>query len=149
MQRLETAINVIWLLGGVAVCAYSLQLGLMGPFGPDSGYFPLLAGIVITLSGAGLLLVKTARAPATVFWPDADSRTRVLRLLGVMTGMLAAMPYLGFTLSGLLAIPLMMKAVGGCTWLYAFVVAIVCCALIHLTFITMMQTPLPRGLLGF
>jgi putative tricarboxylic transport membrane protein len=150
MQRLETTINVGWVLLGSSVCIYSVQLGLMGPFGPDSGFFPLLAGLTILASSACLLLTKAARRSAgAVFWPDTASRNRVLGLLLIMIAMFAAMPYLGFALCGCIATPLMMRAVGDCSWRYAIAVGIIASLSIYVVFVLMLQTPLPRGPFGW
>ncbi|MGE0314435.1 MAG: tripartite tricarboxylate transporter TctB family protein [Lautropia sp.] len=150
MRVWESAINLFWVLIGLAVCVYSKQLGLMGDFGPDSGFFPLLAGMILTACGAVLLVAKSTRVPGSeVFWVDGVSGGRVVRLILVMAAMIAAMPWLGFTLSAILATPLMMRVVSGASWLLGAIVSVVSIVSIHLVFVTFLHTPLPRGPLGF
>lgn len=149
MRRAETALNAVWLVGGAAVCVHSLQLGLIGDQGPGSGLVPFAAGFIVAACGVAMLLSHGARIePGAAFWLDAQGRGRALRLVGILVAMLLAMPYAGFTLSALVSVPLMMRAVGGCSWLYAFTVALAAALTIHLVFVTLLQTPLPRGLVG-
>ena len=150
MRAWESAINLFWLLTGLAVCVYSQQLGLMGDFGPDSGFFPLLAGLSLSVCGAALLLAKSTRIPdETVFWTDSISGGRVVRLVIVMLGLIVAMPWLGFTISALIATPLMMRVVSGASWILGATVSVVSIVTIHLIFVTFLHTPMPRGPLGF
>ncbi len=150
MRVWESAINFFWLLSGLAVCVYSQQLGLMGDFGPGSGFFPLLAGASLSTCGAALLMVKSARIPPdTTFWTDVISGGRVLRLVIVLLGMIVLMPWLGFTISALIATPLMMRVVSGASWVLGCTVSVVSIVSIHLIFVTFLHTPMPRGPLGF
>lgn len=150
MQRFETVISVAWLLLGSAVCVYSIQLGLTSPFGPGSGFFPLLAGLVIAGAALGLLFAPSSRIPSgTVFWPDFGGGRRAVILLAILVVMLALMPYAGFLLAALLTTPLMLRAVGDCSWRFAAGVGVSASVGVHALFAVLLGTPLPRGPFGF
>lgn len=150
MQRFETVINLGWLLLGVAVCAYALQLGLFGDFGPGSGLFPMLAGIAIALAGMGLLFARGQRVPeGSVFWQDAGAAQRVLPLVGLLVGFLVALPWLGFVLCGLIATPLMLRTVERVPWWFALAVGWSATLAIWVLFALVLRTQLPRGPMGF
>ena len=46
----ERALNVFWIVLGVAVAAQSWQIGISGPSGPESGLFPLIAGVIMAFN---------------------------------------------------------------------------------------------------
>lgn len=150
MQRVETVINLLWILAGGAVCAYAVQLGLSDAFGPGSGLFPLLAGIAMALAGTGLLLAKSQRIPpGTRFWTEPGAAIRVSTLVALLVGFLLLLPWLGFVLSGLMATPLMMQTVERTSWLFAVVVGWAATVAIYILFVPVLHTQLPRGPLGF
>lgn len=150
MQRVETVINLFWLLLGVAVCAYAVQLGLTGSFGPGSGLFPMLAGIALAASGACLLALKGHRIPeATTFWEEEGAAGRVFPLLAILVALLIALPWLGFVISGLLATPLMLRTVERVPWWFAILIGWSATCIIYVLFALILKTQLPSGVLGF
>jgi len=61
MPALTAALNLFWLVLGLAVCWQSVALGLSGPGGPGSGLFPLIAGLFIAIPGLGMLVAQAVR----------------------------------------------------------------------------------------
>jgi len=49
----ERSLNAFWIVLGAAAAAYAWTLGVVGPSGPDSGLFPLIAGLIILGAGLG------------------------------------------------------------------------------------------------
>lgn len=150
MQRVETVINLLWVLAGGAVCAYAIQLGLYDAFGPGSGLFPLLAGLAMASAGVGLLLAKSQRiAQGTRFWNEPGASMRVSALIALLVAFLFVLPWLGFVLSGLMATPLMMQTVERTSWLFAIGIGWAATVAIYILFVPVLHTQLPRGPLGF
>jgi putative tricarboxylic transport membrane protein len=148
MRRLENAVNVIWLTLGLAVCAQSYRLGLIGPSGPDSGFFPLLSGIAI-VGAAGALLLGRDRVPAdATFLPSSGSPRRVVIVLAIMATAVAALPWLGFLLTGVLAMPLLLQSVQRGSWFFAIIFGAAATASVYVVFDRALGTPLPRGMFG-
>jgi hypothetical protein len=150
VRQLDALFSSVWLLIGVAVCATSFSLGVLGPAGPESGFFPLLSGIAIA-GGAALLLVQPAhdRVELDPFLPEGASGGRVLLVLATMAGMVAALPWIGFNLSGFVGMPLLIRTVGRPGWLFSILFGVVSTLIVFHVFNTWLGMWLPRGPLGF
>jgi hypothetical protein len=158
MTRLQTALSVFWLLLGAGICWQSLPLGLLGPSGPEPGFFPLLAGLLVAGSGAGLLLGHVRREGGTApspadsgrFWTERGAALRVGAVVLVTAGMVAAVPHLGFVVAGVLGLPLLFRTVApGSPWWLALLVGVLASLAVHGLFGVLLGMPLPRGPLGF
>ena len=64
----ERAINAFWVVLGAAAAVHAARLGVVGPSGPDSGLFPLIAALIVLGSGVALLLRPSTRVAAP-YWP--------------------------------------------------------------------------------
>ena len=150
LRQLDLLFNAVWLLVGVAVCATSLSLGVLGPSGPDSGFFPLLAGLAMAV-GASLLLATRAHAHSDFepFFPEPTSLRRVLFVLATMVAMVAALPWVGFNLSGILGMPLLIRTVGRPSWIFSVLFGLVSTLVVFYVFNTLLGMTLPRGPFGF
>jgi hypothetical protein len=146
MRSLELGFALVWLLLGVAITAESRKLGLFGMFGPDRGFFPLLAGLLMSAAAAGLMLSRGAWVPADRrFWTSRDGALRVAIILAVLAAMIFMLPRLGFLLTGALLAPVMVRFAGPSTWLSAGLIGVGATAAIHLLFVRLLQQPLPEG----
>jgi putative tricarboxylic transport membrane protein len=151
MGRAEPLLNVFWIVLGVATCAYSWSVGITGPMGPGSGFFPALAGLLIAGGGSLLLLPGAARVPAArVFWPEGRASSRAVLTIVVIIGLtIVAIPYLGFLLANLVAMPILVRAIGKSRWWVAVIVGIVSVGCVSYLFDTLLGVTLPRGPFGF
>lgn len=155
MPALNIGLSLFWVFFGLALAQQSLALGLGGPGGPGSGLFPLLAAILIILGGAGVLLRDLVRGVpegelTPRFWMARGAALRIGLLVLVMTGMILAVPKLGFALSGAIGLPLLFRTIAPRSrWWFALLVGIVAAGIVHLLFAILLGTPLPRGPLGF
>ena len=158
MARIDLAVSLLWFLLGLALCQQSVALGLGGPGGPGSGLFPLLAGLLMTAGGAGLVirhvLTGGRHAPgeeiAGEFWPAQGAVFRVGALLVVLVLMILAVPMLGFALTGAAGLPVLFRVIAPeAPWWKAFLVGVLAAGAVHLLFAVVLGTPLPRGPLGF
>ncbi len=150
MRQLDFVFNAVWLLVGVAVCATSFGLGVLGPSGPDSGFFPLLSGFAIA-GGAAVLLASRAHAAAEFdpFFPEQTSAQRVLFVLATMVAMVASLPWIGFNLAGILGMPLLVRIVGRPSWVFSIVFGLIATLAVFFVFGRWLGMSLPRGPLGF
>jgi hypothetical protein len=156
MARLETALSVFWVLFGAGICWQSLPLGLLGPAGPEPGFFPLMAGLLVAGSGAGLLLGRVRRVEAGPspaegrFWTSRGGALRVGAVVAVAALMVAAVPRLGFALTGALGLPVLFRTVAPeAPWWLALFVGVLASVAVHALFGVLLGMPLPRGPLGF
>lgn len=145
---IERALNAFWILLGAAAAAYAWTLGLFGPSGPESGLFPLIAGLIVMGTGVVLLVRPDTRASAPGFPRGAGLR----RVLGVVAGlafMALALPYAGFAVTGALAMVILVRTAGGSGWPGAIVLAAASVALVIWLFGHMLGMALPRGPWGW
>ena len=159
MAALNAALNLLWVVLGLAMCWQSLALGLSGPGGPGSGLFPLLAGMLIAGPGIAMLLAQLLRGGGAAmrgeeltprFWMARGAALRVALMVAVSALMILGIPHLGFILAGVLGIPLLFRTVAPeAPWWFAVLVGALASAAVHLLFAIVLGTPLPRGPLGF
>src|SRR5262249_5925570 len=111
----ERVLNAFWILLGAAAAAYAWTLGLVGPSGPESGLFPLIAALIVMGTGVALMVTPAHRATA----PEFPRGAALHRVLGVATGlalMAAALPYLGFAVAGALTMLVLLRMVERVSW---------------------------------
>ena len=156
MTRLETALSAFWVLFGAGICSLSLPLGLLGPSGPGPGLFPLAAGLLLAGSGAGLLLGRVRRVGGGLsaaegrFWTSRGGALRVGAVVAATALMVAAVPRLGFALTGALGLPVLFRTVAPeAPWWLALLVGVLASVAVHALFGALLGMLLPRGPLGF
>jgi putative tricarboxylic transport membrane protein len=144
----ERALNAFWILLGAAAAAYAWTIGLVGASGPESGLFPLIAGLIIMGAGIVLLLRPSTRAAAPGFARGAA----LGRILGVVAGlavMAVGMPYLGFAVTGAVTMIILLRTVEDTSWVAAIVLALVAVAAMVWLFGHVLGMALPRGPWGW
>jgi hypothetical protein len=150
LHHREPLLNLFWILSGVAICVYSFRLGVFGRNGPESGFFPMLAGAVMGIAGVALFLTRNARVEtARHFWPEHGSAQRVSLVLGGLVLMTLLMRFAGFLTAAVIMMPLLLRAIEGRSWRFAIAVGVVSAGIVFFLFDTMLGTLLPRGPLGF
>ena len=148
-DRFDQAVSALWLIAGLGVCAYAVQLGLYTPSGPDSGFFVLIAGAVMALAGA-VLLAGSARAVAPPDrWPRGAGARRVLLVLAGTAVLILLMRWLGFVLAALLMMPLLLRVIERRSIVFMLAVGWGAAIATFLLFGKLLGTTLPRGPWGF
>ena len=144
----ERALNAFWILLGAAAAAYAWTLGVVGPAGPESGLFPLIAGLIIMTSGIILFVLPATRAAR----PDFPRGPALWRVLGVIAGLVVialGIPYFGFAVTGAVTMLILLRAVERTNWPAALVLAVAAVAAVMWLFGHVLGMPLPRGPWGF
>lgn len=145
---IERTLNLFWILLGAAAAAYAWTLGIVGPSGPESGLFPLIAALIILSAGVVLLLQPSSRAGT----PDLPRGVALGRVLGVVAGlafMAASIPFTGFALSGFITMIILLRTVEKSDWLFSIALAAVSVAVVMLLFGHVLGMTLPRGPWGW
>jgi putative tricarboxylic transport membrane protein len=145
---LEQLVNLIWITAGMAATWHAWSLGLSGPSGPESGLFPFLASALMTVLGGVLLLNPRTRAPA-VLWPP---RAGVWRVCGVLAGiaiLCQGMDPLGFTLSSLVALVVLLQTIQRAPLWESVLLSLVSVGMVNLVLGRWLGMPLPRGPWGW
>src|SRR5262245_25549219 len=121
---------------------------LIGPSGPESGLFPLLAGLIVSGAGIALLVLPSHRASA----PEWPRRAALGRVIGVVAGialMAAALPYLGFAAAAAITMIVLLRSVERSSWAGSIALAIGAVAGVMWLFGHALGMPLPRGPWGW
>jgi putative tricarboxylic transport membrane protein len=144
----ERALNVFWIALGAAAATYAWTIGLTGPSGPESGLFPLLAGLIVAGAGAALLLLPShrARAPA---WPSGAALARVLGVVAGLALMAFAIPHLGFAAASAVTMIVLLRTVERSSWIGSIALTIGAVAGVMWLFGHALGMPLPRGPWGW
>jgi hypothetical protein len=150
LKRIEPWVNIFWIACGLAVCVYSLNLGLFGSGGPATGFFPMIAGVLLTATGSALLVTHSSRVDAAHhFWPEQGSARRVSMVMGGLMLMTLLMWFVGFIVAALIMMPVLLRAIEKRSWLFVTVVGSISTAAAYLLFNTLLGTLLPRSPWGF
>ena len=144
----ERALNVFWILLGAAAAAYAWTLGVVGPSGPESGLFPLIAALIVMAAGIVLLL----RPGRDVLAPDFPRGAPLGRILGVIAGLLVmaiGIPYLGFAVTGAITMIILLRTVEQTNWAASIGLALGSVLIVVWLFGHVLGMVLPRGPWGF
>ncbi len=144
----ERALNVFWILLGAGAAAHAWTIGLAGPSGPESGLFPLLAGLIVAGAGVALLLLPSHRASAPA-WPHGAARGRVLGVVAGLALMAAAIPYAGFAVAGAITMIVLLRTVERSSWIGSIALTIGSVAGVMWLFGHALGMSLPRGPWGW
>jgi hypothetical protein len=147
MRAAERTLNLFWIVFGLAVAALSPRYTLLDTAGPGGGFLPLLTGAIITL--CGLLLLLSRGEENNERWPDSGVWFRMGLIVGGLGLIAILMPTLGFVLTVIPVMMILMQAVERQSWLTVLVVSIVATLAVYYLFTRLLGTTLPRGLLGF
>lgn len=164
-SRPDVFIGLAFVAGGVLIVIGALGLrsipGL--PVGP--GLFPTITGGAMALFGAVVAVQALVPAPArdaaattigdtgAVDLAEADEPRDIARLpfipslLAAIAAIVAAMPVLGFLITGTLLTAFLAR-LGGARWIAALVFAPLVTLAVRWLFVGGLRVPLPPGLLG-
>ncbi|MEX0752555.1 MAG: tripartite tricarboxylate transporter TctB family protein [Xanthobacteraceae bacterium] len=140
----EVGLASIFAITGVVWIAGAADLSLWGGFAPDSGFLPLVYGV--------LLLVLSGAAIATLFWGDsAPGIGPVAKPLLVLAAVMAAVVGLnvaGFSISIFLMLLFLYAVVEKLPPIRSLAAALGTTAALFLIFKTWLGVPLPTGPFG-
>lgn len=146
-RTIERAVLVVLAAFGAAAAAGSPSLGMWDANGPASGFFPAISGATVSLCAlASLFRQEMSRSEA--FIADRAGALRVGAVLATIVVMAVGIPVLGFITTSVPAVMLLLITVNRGRPLYAAIVAASATIGIHLLFEGLLDTLLPRGILG-
>lgn len=133
-------------LGGLIIYG-SQQLGSEWTSdGPGAGYFPFYIGLILVISGGGVLFQALNRngKPTEVF-VDREQLGRVLSVLLPAAVYVGAIQLIGIYVASAIYITLFMVILGKYTWVKAVAAALVVNATFFLMFEVWFKVPLYKG----
>jgi hypothetical protein len=144
-MQVEKALNLLWIVLGIAIASLAPRYSLLDASGPGGGFLPFVTGLIIAGCGLTLLFSSTERTPD---WPAAGVWARMAAIAAGLAAIAIVMPHLGFILTVIPVMVLLMQAVERQAWLTVLVVSIVSTIAVYFLFTRLLGTTLPRGLLG-
>jgi hypothetical protein len=108
-------------------------------FAPDSGFLPLIYGILLTalaLAAAGQILAATEAAPTQQF-------RKPMLVLAILIATVTALPVAGFVISVFALLFLLYALVERLPWLNAALVSAATTGVLYLVFKVWLSVPLP------
>ncbi len=146
-MRAERALNLIWIVLGIAIASLAPRYTLLDAAGPGGGFLPLVTGLIIALCGLALLF--SSGNTVSTNWPAASVWARMAAIVAGLAAIAIVMPHLGFILTVVPVMVVLMQAVERQSWATVLIVSVVSTIAVYLLFTRLLGTSLPRGLLGF
>lgn len=145
-MRVEKTLNLLWIVLGIAIASLAPRYSLLDASGPGSGFLPFVTGLIIAGCGLTLLFSSTDGAPS---WPAASVWGRMAAIAAGLATIAIVMRYLGFILTVVPVMVVLMQAVERQAWRTVLIVSVVSTVAVYFLFTRLLGTTLPRGLLGF
>lgn len=131
---------------GLLISAGSFRIGLGNFKAPEAGLFPFLIGLAIILLGVILFQEGRKQQKKT---PIIGLRWRnLLLVLGILMFYALALDWLGYTLTTLLFMILILKVIEPQRWSVALSIAALSTGFGYLLFSLWLEVEFPRGILG-
>lgn len=137
---------LVMVLGGVVIYG-SRKLGSEWTSdGPGAGYFPFYIGLILTISGAGILYQSlNGNNKNTEVFVDSEQLRRVLSVLLPAGVYVLAIQFLGIYIASAVYIALFMVVLGKYSWLKSVVAALIVNAVFFMMFEVWFKVPLHKG----
>lgn len=137
---------IVTLLGGLVIYG-SRKLGSgWTSDGPGAGYFPFYIGLILCISGLGILYQALAgKAKNTGAFVDREQLGRVMSVLIPALFYVGAIQLIGIYVASTIYIALFMVILGKYTWIKSIMAALVVNVLFFLMFEVWFKVPLFKG----
>src|SRR5688572_22133382 len=145
-MRVEKALNLFWIVLGIAIASLAPRYSLLDASGPGGGFLPFVTGSII--AACGLTLLFSSGVAASPDWPAAGVWARMGAIVVGLGAIAIVMPYLGFILTVIPVMIVLMQAVERQSWVTVLIVSVVSTIAVYFLFTRLLGTTLPRGLLG-
>jgi hypothetical protein len=143
----DAAVAVLVIILGAVVLYGSRKLGSEWTTdGPGAGYFPFYIGLIIVVSGVGVLYQSLAgKEKNTDVFVDRESFGRVLSVLLPAAVYVGAIQFLGIYVASAIYIALFMVILGKYSWLKSVIIAVAVNTLFFMMFEVWFKVPLHKG----
>ncbi len=146
---IERSINFVWLLVGFATMVNAWRIGLLGSMGPDSGFFPMICGAIITLCGLILVIKPKKNHVENPDWPKRSAIFRILGVLGGLVAMAITLPLLGFAISAAITTFVLLQTVERSRIIESVIVTLASVIFVMYIFDHLLGMSLPRSPWGW
>jgi hypothetical protein len=143
----EAVVALGILVMGITVIVGSRALGSgWTSDGPGSGYFPFYIGVLLCISGVGIIYQALfTKSKNTEVFVDRDQLKRVLAVLLPALVYVGAVQFLGLYVASAVYIALFMVLLGKYSWLKSAIVSVAVVVLLFFMFEVWFKVPLFKG----
>ena len=135
----ELALALVFVAIGVLWIARAARMPKWEGFAPDSGFLPLIYGVLLAALALAAVAQILAAGPVAV----QEEIRKPLLVLAALTATVAALPFAGFAISVFLLLVFLYGFVERLPWLNATVVSAATTGALYLVFRTWLGVPLP------
>jgi putative tricarboxylic transport membrane protein len=144
-RKAEIVVGLILMALAALVIRETLRLGAgWGPSGPQPGFFPTLAALVMAASAVAAV-VRAARAPGTALFESREQAVDVLKVGLPIAAAVVALPYLGFYVTTALYTGLFAAWYGRYRWYVALAAGLLLPVALYFAFERGFRIPLPKS----
>lgn len=152
MKHYEQIYNLVWIFLAIGICIQSTSIGLWGINGPEAGFSPFIAGVVMGTIGFHQFIRNWSRGlkkelPGK-FWQSPIAARRALIIVMALCVMVALMPVLGFLLTSILMTTLLLQVSEIHKWGIVVGISMGSCFFVYLLFCYLLRVNLPKGFMG-
>jgi len=158
MEKLDRVSAFIWIIVGIFFLIGGIKYNVGNFHNPDAGFFPILAGSLLSLLGSILIFstfskeqeeernekAKERNILGKEAWKTSYIPSLTLLILFLYTFLLEV---LGFILTTLLCLFLLFRLTNPKRWLMPLILSVSAIILSHLIFSVWLKCQLPRGVL--
>ncbi len=146
-STVEALVALVLLVIGIVVIVESRRLGAgWTSDGPGAGYFPFLIGLIITVSGAGILYqALRGKHRRTEPFVDRAQLKRVMSVLVPAVVYVLAVQFVGLYVASAIYIATFMIVLGKYSWVKSVVAALAVMTVFFLMFEVWFKVPLFKG----
>jgi putative tricarboxylic transport membrane protein len=150
MKRTYIIANLIWLILSVAICVESWRLNIGGFHQPGPGFLLFFAGGLLGILALISLIqsLKEREPEGPKIWAEVNFLKLGL-LVGVLFLYTILLPKLGFLLGTFLLLLFLFRVVEPYRWKKVFFASLLTIGIIYGFFVIILESRLPKGLLGF
>lgn len=150
MKRTYIIANLIWLILSVAICVESWRLSIGGFHQPGPGFLLFFAGALLGILALISLVqsLKEIEPKGPAIWVGV-SFLKLGLLVGVLFLYTILLPKLGFLLGTFLLLLFLFRVVEPYRWRKVFFASLLTIGVIYGFFVIILESRLPKGLLGF
>jgi len=150
MKKYDLISSMFWMTVGGFFCVGGIRYGIGTLQEPGVGFFPFWMSVCLTLFSSLYLIhsLKRAKQPK-IGWPERDGIRKILLTILLLAAFVIGFNYLGFVLTTVLFMILVLRLVEPQRWIIVFTVTIVTTGLSYAIFKVWLQALLPVGFLGF
>lgn len=143
----EAVVAALVVVMGIVVVTGSRSLGSgWTTDGPGAGYFPFYIGVILCISGAGILYqALLGKKRNTEVFVDSEQLKRVLQVLVPAAIYVGAVQFIGLYVASAVYIALFMVFLGNYSWLKSVIIAVAVNALFFMMFEVWFKVPLFKG----